>query len=184
MYKLYLALVAGVAIAIAASPANAVSSSQSCSPGGASGAIQLMDNGSEAVESFSCGSEYEFTFTNSPGTNTYLNMAFGGSPAYEYSVEGKAVGGGYDETNYYYGGTSTSVGYGPGTWDVYVSLIDVPVAEDPFSGFDLTDSVSTIEIPSGTPLPSTWTMLLIGFVGLGFFSYRGMKNRSTSLAAA
>jgi hypothetical protein len=34
-----------------------------------------------------------------------------------------------------------------------------------------------------TPLPSTWLMLLSGFVGLGFFAYRGTKRR-TALAAA
>ena len=34
-----------------------------------------------------------------------------------------------------------------------------------------------------TPLPSTWLMLLSGFVGLGFFAYRGTKKR-TALSAA
>jgi hypothetical protein len=38
--------------------------------------------------------------------------------------------------------------------------------------------------PATTPLPSTWLMLLSGFVGLGFFAYRGTKNRSAALAAA
>jgi hypothetical protein len=37
---------------------------------------------------------------------------------------------------------------------------------------------------SATPLPSTWTMLLAGFVGLGFFAYRGTKKNSAALAAA
>ena len=31
---------------------------------------------------------------------------------------------------------------------------------------------------SATPLPSTWTMLIAGFVGLGFFAYRGTKKNS------
>ena len=35
---------------------------------------------------------------------------------------------------------------------------------------------------SATPLPSTWLMLLSGFVGLGYFAYRGTKKR-TALAA-
>ena len=34
-----------------------------------------------------------------------------------------------------------------------------------------------------TPLPSTWTMLIAGFFGLGFFAYRG-SNRSTAIATA
>ena len=35
-----------------------------------------------------------------------------------------------------------------------------------------------------TPLPSTWTMLIAGFAGLGFFAYRGSKKGSVALAAA
>jgi hypothetical protein len=36
---------------------------------------------------------------------------------------------------------------------------------------------------SATPLPSTWTMLIAGFVGLGFFASRGSKKNSAALAA-
>jgi hypothetical protein len=36
---------------------------------------------------------------------------------------------------------------------------------------------------SATPLPSTWTMLIAGFVGLGFFAYRGSKKNAAALAA-
>jgi hypothetical protein len=35
-----------------------------------------------------------------------------------------------------------------------------------------------------TPLPSTWTMLIAGFAGLGFFAYRGTKKDAAALAAA
>jgi hypothetical protein len=37
---------------------------------------------------------------------------------------------------------------------------------------------------SATPLPSTWLMLLSGFVGLGLFAYRGTKKNAATLAAA
>jgi hypothetical protein len=37
---------------------------------------------------------------------------------------------------------------------------------------------------SATPLPSTWLMLLSGFVGLGYFAYRGAKKNTAALAAA
>jgi len=44
--------------------------------------------------------------------------------------------------------------------------------------FTLSGSVSA------TPLPSTWTMLIAGIVGLGFFAYRGSrKNASVALAS-
>jgi hypothetical protein len=36
---------------------------------------------------------------------------------------------------------------------------------------------------TATPLPSTWTMLIAGFIGLGFFAYRGSKKSSSVLAA-
>jgi hypothetical protein len=35
-----------------------------------------------------------------------------------------------------------------------------------------------------TPLPSTWTMLFVGFAGLGFFAYRGSKKNASILAFA
>jgi hypothetical protein len=40
------------------------------------------------------------------------------------------------------------------------------------------------ESVAATPLPSTWTMLIAGFIGLGYFAYRGKKDRSVSLSAA
>ena len=49
----------------------------------------------------------------------------------------------------------------------------------PFPGsVDITLNVSQ------TPLPTTWTLLLAGFVGLGFFAHRSAKNGSVALAAA
>jgi hypothetical protein len=42
----------------------------------------------------------------------------------------------------------------------------------------------TLTATAATPLPSTWLMLLSGFVGLGFFAYRGTKKNSAALAAA
>jgi hypothetical protein len=37
---------------------------------------------------------------------------------------------------------------------------------------------------SATPLPSTWTMLVVGFAGLAFFAYRGSTKGSSAIAAA
>jgi hypothetical protein len=37
---------------------------------------------------------------------------------------------------------------------------------------------------TATPLPSTWSMLIAGFVGLGFLVFRGTNKRSAALAAA
>ena len=45
---------------------------------------------------------------------------------------------------------------------------------------DLLDNV----VVSTTPLPSAWTMMFIGFAGLGYFAYRGSKKASGSIVAA
>jgi len=37
---------------------------------------------------------------------------------------------------------------------------------------------------TATPLPSTWTMLIVGFLGLGCFAYRGTKMNVPAIAAA
>jgi hypothetical protein len=36
---------------------------------------------------------------------------------------------------------------------------------------------------STTPLPSTWTMLIAGFIGLGYFAFHGSKKGSAAIAA-
>jgi hypothetical protein len=46
-------------------------------------------------------------------------------------------------------------------------------------GAAVLDNVSLSE----TPLPSTWLMLLSGFVGLGFLAYSGTKKNAAAVAA-
>jgi hypothetical protein len=45
-----------------------------------------------------------------------------------------------------------------------------------------TDGLAGVTF-AATPLPSTWTMLIAGFVGLGFFAYRGPKKNTGAIAA-
>jgi hypothetical protein len=65
---------------------------------------------------------------------------------------------------------------------------------DSNSGLDLPGSVDTGPVDRydagtfaasalATPLPSTWTMLIAGFIGLGFFAYRGSRKSAAVLAA-
>ncbi len=70
--------------------------------------------------------------------------------------------------------------YGYGDTDPAADLDDSPYIYDQYGAFDLAGT------PPGaaTPLPSTWTMLIAGFAGLGFFAYRGTKKNAASLAAA
>jgi hypothetical protein len=63
-------------------------------------------------------------------------------------------------------------GNSPGSYGLFIGNYNV-----------YTNNTGPVSV-TATPLPSTWTMLIAGFVGLGFFAYRGTKNRSASLAAA
>ena len=45
---------------------------------------------------------------------------------------------------------------------------------------DLLDNIDV----TAAPLPSAWTMMFIGFAGLGYFAYRGSKKASDSIVAA
>jgi hypothetical protein len=45
------------------------------------------------------------------------------------------------------------------------------------------ESFAPTFLPAATPLPTTWLMLVSGFVGLGFFAYRGTKKNSAVPAA-
>ena len=47
-----------------------------------------------------------------------------------------------------------------------------------------TPSSPPIVDPAPTPLPSSWFLLLSGFVGLGFLAYHRVKSNSTAIAAA
>jgi hypothetical protein len=77
----------------------------------------------------------------------------------------------------------------PGTFGFYQDFSFVVVgtgsdtllftsANDP--SYTYLDDVSL----TATPLPSTWTMLIAGFLGIGFFAYRGGKKNTSALAAA
>jgi hypothetical protein len=60
------------------------------------------------------------------------------------------------------------------------SLFESFVLNDTGGGFEVAD----LDAQLTTPLPSTWTMLIAGFVGLGFFAYRGSKKGSAAIAVA
>jgi hypothetical protein len=49
---------------------------------------------------------------------------------------------------------------------------------------DLSTVIISNSDVNPTPLPSTWTMLLAGFIGLGFIAYRGKKKGSEEMAFA
>jgi hypothetical protein len=61
---------------------------------------------------------------------------------------------------------------------VDLTLFAVNGGTGDFIGNDLTINLTA------TPLPSTWLMLLSGFLGLGFLAYRGTKMNAAGIAAA
>ena len=54
--------------------------------------------------------------------------------------------------------------------------------EENSSSLIATDHTGFFVTP--TPLPSTWTMLIAGLAGLGFFAYHGTKKNGAVLSAA
>jgi hypothetical protein len=71
------------------------------------------------------------------------------------------------------GGTGAYLGY-TGTETETATVTDATGA---FIGTG-TGSLTT------TPLPSTWMMLLSGFLGFGFFAYRGINKSVVAVVAA
>jgi hypothetical protein len=48
--------------------------------------------------------------------------------------------------------------------------------------FSLEEAVALNSVVIGTPEPSTWAMMLLGFVGLGFVGYRKSRTKTTLAA--
>jgi hypothetical protein len=83
----------------------------------------------------------------------------------------------YSGSNYYCDAVTTQ-GY-----DCFAGASVVPqYYSDPSSQFQSLTGNQIIG--SVTPLPSSWTMLIAGFIGLGFFASRRTKKSSTALAPA
>jgi hypothetical protein len=88
-----------------------------------------------------------------------------------------------------------------GKSEIYSGVLTSPKASESFSdsvdlaagetlqfvvnndGSYYDDSTALTATISSTPLPSTWTMLIAGFVGCGFFAFRGTK-KNAALAVA
>ena len=75
-------------------------------------------------------------------------------------------------------------------WDLYTFTIYLTGSTPLYLGFDTTSGnnsggvVITDVAVNPTPVPATWSLMLIGLVGLGFFAYRGMKKGSAAIADA
>jgi len=155
------------------------------SGGGCVGACGIVPSVGIAFQSWQ--NDHATIFTNGNvygGTQGLGNFSLGGNPVDLVNVSLQYSGGvlSYTATNI---STSQSISdslafnlstLGP---DVYLGFT---------GGAGLSDSFEDVHnwnlVVSQTPLPSTWTMLIAGFVGLGFFAYRGSKKNSAAIAAA
>jgi hypothetical protein len=82
--------------------------------------------------------------------------------------------------------TAQILGNGASTSDIQLLLGLYPIGANSFfrtGNNDNSDITGTITVAVATPLPSTWVMLISGFVGIGFFAYRGTKRHRVALAA-
>jgi hypothetical protein len=79
----------------------------------------------------------------------------------------------------YSGGISTAVPSG-----TYVGFEDILGPNGPDYNYTDEQFVFTDVSVSSTPLPSTWTMLIAGFVGLGFLARGASKKSAAAIAAA
>ena len=141
-------------------------------PGGFIGTFTLSD------ASFHFGNSGQTISTDTVNWTGIYNDAFGdyGSPSVQPWV---TPTGGVAQMTY---GWGTPGGIDPGALWIWSS--------DSSSGGTAcgvcTVDLSTPIIPevAATPLPSTWSMLLLGFAGLGFFGHRGARNSSAAVVAA
>jgi hypothetical protein len=75
-------------------------------------------------------------------------------------------------------------------WDLYTFTIYLTGSTPLYLGFDTTSGansggvVITDVAVNATPIPATWSLMLFGLVGLGFFAYRGTRGGSSAAAVA
>jgi hypothetical protein len=93
----------------------------------------------------------------------------------------------YDGTNTYspfFIGSSDTFAVPMGVTRVYFGIPDAANFNNP-SGYYSDNPGSfdvTVNVTSGVPEPSTWAMMLIGFAGIGFMTYRRKKRMALNAA--
>ena len=135
-------------------------------------ALQAITVGQGTTHNFpSVGSTYAFTFTVPADSMQYLDVSLAGLPGANSLTAAFCSSQSCAFSPVTIGTSGGSIPFGPGTWYVNFSLNG---ATDPLAGFELTNTPVTL--PAPTPLPTTWTMMLIGFAGLGLLGYRQSRK--------
>jgi hypothetical protein len=109
------------------------------------------------------------SFSSAPGTTAYLSVDGGITDIMQFN----------DNPNYDLGDWAV------GTCNVQ-SAVPCEGTEPAYTTsspeFTMMESIGYDPV-TATPLPSTWTMLIAGFVCLGFFAYRGSKKSAAAVLA-
>lgn len=141
------------------------------------------------------GNFYVYAGPSSASPST-LSQTFFDTSGQNLAVSGWAIGDTFDSPNnlgnvaYYFDGTLLgSPDLSSGLWTQ--SLFNVQATgHDTFSiifsndnSFNGLDSFSVSSLTATTPLPSSWTMMLLGLAGFGFAAYRSSRNGSATAHA-
>ena len=135
---------------------------------GTDGAVLLNENGQTSasiVYGLTQGTQYSLSFDyygdNRPGEAWVLN----------YSIDGSAT----QTVN----GVDQAAGSNPGTTKTLLFTASGPSATLLFTQASTTEAspiIDNVTISTNVPEPSTWAMMILGFMGVGFVAYR-RKNQ-------
>jgi hypothetical protein len=151
--------------------------------GGFGDAYGTVGDGLEQTVATTPGVSYVLTFglasENSPaypGGTTTLTVSVGGTPA-SYVL---AINPSYGELAEPW--TTEVIAFVASGTSTLISFVETANNDGGNNDPVIADAELSTAM-SSTPLPSTWTMLIAGFAGLGFVAYRGKKNHPVAIAA-
>ena len=143
---------------------------------------------------YATGAEVSTLFTDAGITNPYYGAPNAEAPSYQALIAllGSSAGNPpYTYPVWVTWGLTADINQAGNPWVAIVYLetqnAQWQVAQAHYTGLSLSPSEFSGTLGSflvATPLPSTWLMLLSGFVGIGFLAYRGTKKRSAAIAIA
>jgi hypothetical protein len=135
---------------------------------GTDGAVLLNENGDTSatiVYNLTAGTKYTLSFDyygdNRPGEAYVLKYSIDGSPVQIIN------------------GVDQSAGSNPGTTTTFSFTAFGPSATLLFTQASTTEAspiIDNVTISTNVPEPSTWAMMILGFMGVGFVAYR-RKNK-------
>ena len=104
-----------------------------------------------------------------------FNVPGAGSSTFDATIEGQINNGGNGFLTFNFGGAQT-VNYAGGSFSLLIDDLQFK-GSDPQS-LHLTGSISNAVI-APVPEPSTWAMLILGFAGVGYMTYRRKRQAPT-----